>query len=45
MHLTRYDSTHGRFTGMADLEQANLVLQAKDSTVLLPYSFIAAIKA
>jgi glyceraldehyde-3-phosphate dehydrogenase type I len=30
MHLTRYDTTHGRFTGTANLEQSNLVLQAKD---------------
>jgi glyceraldehyde 3-phosphate dehydrogenase len=30
MHLTRYDTTHGRFTGTAHLEQSNLVLQPKD---------------
>jgi glyceraldehyde 3-phosphate dehydrogenase len=30
MHLTRYDSTHGRFTGKADLEQTNLVIKAKE---------------
>ena len=29
-HLTRYDSTHGRFTGKADLDHTDLVTKAAE---------------
>ena len=31
VHLTRYDSTHGRFTGKADLDHTDLVIKTAEN--------------